>query len=188
VSVADRRVLQVVAALVAGSLLLVAALIALAPTEHGDNYCGRLYFDTNRTAVCRHTMAVRGIWFLGFAAVAAAILIVVLVSVGRPRLFITVLLGALALTGVLVGFNRLLQPIDTRTAYCGSVLNPIVIPDVAGHDFRCDALFVPFKRTATGAFVVSALAGLLAAGSSVWPKWRRGPRDEPSGDPGVGSG
>ena len=50
------------------ALLLWAAAIGLAPTLSGDNYCGRLYFDTQRHFACRDAMARRTVlfaWLIG---------------------------------------------------------------------------------------------------------------------------
>jgi len=66
-----------------------------------------------------------------------------------------VVLAGVALVGELVDFNRVLQPIPTRIGFCASGLNPIVLPDVPGHDPRCRSLFDPFNRSAAIAFGLS---------------------------------
>lgn len=73
------------------------------------------------------------------------------------------LLGAIAVAGVLVGFNRLLQP-TPPTVFCGSVLNQHG-PYEGAREARCEAIHSSMKRSATAAFAISAAAGLGAAGA-----------------------
>lgn len=158
-AVAARRVRMapVLAALV---LLGWAAVIALAPTLSGDNYCGWLYFDTQRHSACRDTMAMRTMWFVVIAGLGLVLLAWVLVATRRPRLMVAGVLGAIAVAGVLVGFNRLLQP-TPPTVFCGSVLNQHG-PYEGARKERCEAIHSSMKRAATAAFAVSALSGLGA--------------------------
>ncbi len=142
------------------ALLAWAAVIALAPTLDGDNYCGRLYFDTQRHAACQDTMAARSVWFLVLAGLGVVMLAWVVIATRRPRLLVAGLLGAIAVVGVLVGFNRLLQP-TPPTVFCGSVLNRHG-PYEGAREARCEAIHSSMKRTATAAFAVSGLAGLGA--------------------------
>jgi hypothetical protein len=141
-------------------LLAWAAVIALLPTLDGDNYCGRLYFDTQRSAPCQDTMARRSVWFLVLVGLGLLMLTWVLVATRRPRLMVAGLLGAIALAGVLVGFNRLLQP-TPNTVFCGSVLNQHG-PYEGAREVRCEAIHSSMKRAATAAFAVSAVAGIGA--------------------------
>jgi hypothetical protein len=156
------------------ALLTWAAVIALAPTLSGDNYCGRLYFDTQRHAACRDTMAERSVWFLVLAGLGAIMLAWVVIATRRPRLMVAGLLGAIAVAGVLVGFNRLLQP-TPPIVYCGSVLNRHG-PYEGAREEGCEAIHSSMKQAAAGAFAVSAFAGL---GACVVLK---GPRREPQID------
>ena len=155
------------------ALLACAAVIALAPTVDGDNYCGRLYFDTQRHSACKDTMATRSVWFLVFASLGLLILAWALVATRRPRLVVAGLFGAIAVAGVLVGFNRLLQP-TPPTVFCGSVLNRHG-PYEGTREERCEAIHSSMKGAATAAFAVSALAGVGAAVGLL------GPRREPHG-------
>lgn len=149
------------APVVAGVALLVwAALIALAPTLDGDNYCGRLYFDTQRNAACQDTMAMRGVRFLVLAGLGVVPLAWVLVATRRPSVIVAGMLGAVAVAGVLVGFNRLLQP-TPPTVFCGSVLNRHG-PYEGAREARCEAIHSSMKRAATLAFGVSALSTIGA--------------------------
>lgn len=142
------------------ALLAWAAVIALAPTEDGDNYCGRLYFDTQGHSACQDTMAARSVWFLVLAGLGVVMLAWALVATRRPQLVVAGLLGAIAVAGILVGFNRLLQP-TPPTLYCGSVLNQHG-PYEGARKERCEAIHSSMKRAATAAFAVSAVAGLGA--------------------------
>lgn len=151
------RIWPVVAGL---AVLAWAAVIALAPTVNGDNYCGRLYFDTQRNSACSETMAARSVWFLLLAGLGVAMLAWVVIATRRPRLMVAGLLGAIAVAGVLVGFNRLLQP-TPPTLYCGSVLNQHG-PYEGAREQRCEAIHSSMKRAATVAFTISAVAGIGA--------------------------
>ena len=167
--------------LVGLALLGAAAVIALAPTENGDNYCGRLYFDTQRGPACQDTMAMRGLWFLVLTGLGAVMLTWVLAASGRPRLMVAGLLVAIAVAGVIVGLNRLLQP-TPPTVFCGSVLNQHG-PYEGARKARCEAIHSSMKRTAIAAFAVSAVAGL---GAGVTLRGRR--RGIRPATPSVGSG
>lgn len=163
------------------ALLGTAAVIALVPTLNGDNYCGRLYFDTQRNSACGDTMAARSVWFLVFAGLGLLMLTWVVIGTRRPRLMVAGLLGAVAVAGVLVGFNRLLQP-TPPTVFCGSVLNRHG-PYEGARKARCEAIHSSKKRAAMAAFAVSAVAG-LGAGVALRGQ-RRGIRPA---TPSVGSG
>jgi hypothetical protein len=142
-------------------LLAWAAVIALLPTLDGDNYCGRLYFDTQRTSPCQDTMARRSVWFLLLAGLGVAMLAWVVIATRRPRLMVAGLLGAIAVAAALIGFNRLLQP-TPNTVFCGSVLNGHG-PYEGPREERCEEFYSSMKRAATGAFAVSGVAGIGAA-------------------------
>lgn len=107
-AVGGRRLLVVVA-MTGIALFGCAATIAVAPTLNGDNYCGRLYFDTNRSGGCRDTMAMRSVWVVVLAGAGVAVLAGVIGATRQPRLLLAALLAAMTLGAVLVGFNRLLQ-------------------------------------------------------------------------------
>lgn len=147
-------------ALLGLAVLVWASVIGLLPTLSGDNYCGRLYFDTQRNSACRETMARRSVWFLVLVGLGVLLLAWTLVATRRRRLMVAGLFGAIAVVGVLVGFNRLLQP-TPPTVFCGSVLNQHG-PYEGARKARCEAIHSSMNRAATAAFAVSALAGLGA--------------------------
>lgn len=98
------------AGLSAVTLMGLAALVALAPVTDGDNYCGRLYFDTSRGAACRSTMAARTAWFVALTTASVLVWTAGLAVVRSRRLLLVTVFGAIAIGGVLVGLNRLLEP------------------------------------------------------------------------------
>lgn len=152
-------------------LVAIAGLIALDPALSGDNYCGRLYFDTQWNSACRMRLAIRAGWFLAMAGAGVALAIGLVVSARRPRLPAAAALSAMALIGVLVGFNRLLQPIAVsvpfQTQFCGSVLNRFESPFDRSYNRRCEDLVGPHKRAAAIAFALAALSGAGAAALAV---------------------
>lgn len=158
--------------LLGGGLLAAAMLVALAPTVNGDNYCGRVYFDTSTGPACADTMAVRRTWSVALAAAGSSVLMAVVSAARRPALAVAAVLGSIALAAVLVGFNRLLQPIPPRIAYCGSILNRIVLPDVAGHDDHCLALLRPYEQAGKAAFGVATATAVAGVGAVLWPRLR----------------
>lgn len=154
-----------------GVLLAVAGFIGLDPALAGDNYCGRLYFDTQWNSACRTTLAIRAGWFLAIAGAAVALAVGLVATARRPRMVGAAALGAIALIGVLVGFNRLLQPIAAsvpfQTQFCGSVLNRHGSPFDQSYNRKCDDLLGPRKRAAAVAFGVAALSGAGAVAMAV---------------------
>lgn len=148
------------------TLLAGAAVIALTTTVHGDNYCGRLYFDTQRHSACKDTMTTRSVWFLVVAGPGLLMLAWTLVATRRRRVVVAGLLAATAVVGVLVGFNRLLQP-TPPSLFCGSVLNQHG-PYGGVRAARCRAIHSSMTRAATAAFAVSALAG-VGVGAALSP-------------------
>lgn len=145
-------------------LLAWAAVIGLTPTLNGDNYCGRLYFDTQRNSACRDLLATRSTWFLVLTGVGLVLLAWTLIATRRRRLMVAGLLAAVAVVGVLVGFNRLLQP-TPPTVFCGSVLNQHG-PYEGARKARCRAIHSSMTRAAVVAFAVSAVAGVGAGAAS----------------------
>jgi hypothetical protein len=144
-----------------GGLAAIAGLIALDPVLSGDNYCGRLYFDTQWNSACRTTWAIRAGWFLALAGAAVVLAVGLVASARRPRMAAGAALAGIALIGILVGFNRLLQPVQSQ--FCGSVLNRHESPLDRSYNMRCDALVAHHKRAATVAFAAAALGGAGAA-------------------------
>lgn len=152
-------------------LFAVATFIALRPVESGDNYCGRLYFDRQWNAACRDDLAILAGWFLALAGAAVVIVGGLLVTARRPPSLAAATLGAVAIIGILIGLNRLLQPIAPSVAFCGSVLNPHTFPFDRTYATRCDHLLDPYKRAAVVAFGVAAVcgAGLAVARNQASP-------------------
>lgn len=167
-SAPSRRLLIAGAGLGAAGLIVLAALVALAPVTNGDNYCGRLYFDTIRSNACSSTMAARSVWVLALTGGSAALWTAVLLAVRRLRWLLVTVLGVAALGGVVVAFNRLLEP-TPNTVFCGSVLNRHHSSEPA-REARCNALLAPYGRAAVKAFVVSAVTGSAAIGVAIWPR------------------
>jgi hypothetical protein len=160
----------------------IAVLIALDPVVSGDNYCGRLYFDTHWIPACRTPLAMRAGWFLALGGAAVVIAAGLLVTARKPRVLGVAALGAVALISVLIGFNRLLQPVAPAMpprvqAFCGSVLNRHESPFDQTFNNRCDDLLGPNKRAAALALGIGATAGAAACGAAFWPSKR--PRESP---------
>src|SRR4051794_24796845 len=86
-------------------LAAIAGLVAVDPALSGDNYCGRLFFDTQWNSACRTTLAIRAGWFLAMSGAAVALAIGLLASARRPHMIAPVTLAAIAFIGILVGFN-----------------------------------------------------------------------------------
>jgi hypothetical protein len=158
----------------------IASLIALDPVLSGDNYCGRLYFDTQWNPACRTTMAIRAGWFLALAGATVVLAVGLVASARRPGMPAVAAFAAIAVIGVLVGFNRLLQPLavslPVRTQFCGSVLNRHESPFDRSYNRACDDLLGPHKRAAALAFAFAALSG---AGAMVIDRTARTVRPPP---------
>jgi hypothetical protein len=152
------------------ALLVWAAVIGLAPTLDGDNYCGRLYFDTQLNSACKDTMARRSVWFLVLAGPGLLMLAWTLAATRGRRLMVAGLLAAIAVVGVLVGFNRLLQP-TPPTVFCGSVLNQHG-PYEGAREARCKAIHSSMTQAAVAAFAVSAVAA-VGAGAALHGRERQ---------------
>lgn len=146
---------------VAAALLVTGAgAVALQPVTRGDNYCGRVYFDTARTAPCGSVMSARTA-VCAALILAAVILGAALVVRSRPRRELAVaVLTAVSAALVLVGVNRVLEP--TSPMYCGSVLNRHRASD-AQIDRRCDDLLAAFKGQTAAAFAGASVVGVSAA-------------------------
>jgi hypothetical protein len=144
----------------AAALLVVASFIALAPVTNGDNYCGRVYFDTVRSNACRSTMSGRLVWVLVLAAGSIAIMAAVLIARHRPWLLLAGALGIIAIGSALLGGNRLLEP-TPPTQFCGSVLNRHG-PYEPAREAQCEELLAPYRRAAVLAFATAAVTGTAA--------------------------
>lgn len=102
---------------------IVGATLAVLPIYAGDNYCGRLLFDSSAQPSCKRALGARTVIVAGIMGPSLAGLVVEVMRKSNQRLPVGFLLAGcvITVTLVVIGLNRLLEPTDGL--FCGSVLN-----------------------------------------------------------------
>lgn len=158
-------------AVVMGVLLIVGLALALVPQYVGDNYCGRLFFDSRAQAPCDSARGARALLVALLVGPSSIGLAAVMVLRTKRRLPIAVLIvgGAVSMCLVLIGLNRLLEP--TEGASCGSVVNRHRSFDSA-FESACKQPIDARTRASLQAFAGAAVASVLTGGLVLFERRR----------------
>ena len=143
-----------------GVLLIVGLTLALLPQYAGDNYCGRLFFDSRAQAPCDSARRARALLVALLVGPSSVGLAAAFVLGARRRLPMAVLLvgGVVSMCLVLIGVNRLLEP--ANGAACGSVVNRHRSFDPA-FEAACKQPIGARTRASLQAFAAAAVASVL---------------------------
>jgi hypothetical protein len=138
--------------------VVIAGFVAGHRVELEDSACGTVFYNTQRDGACTHPMALQTFWTVALGTWGLGLVVlpgtVAAVRAGHRATVAAVVLSLAAVTLLLVGMNRLIQPVGG----CGSVVNPAPLAPKAPRIPECDAKHPPYRRAAT-----ASLGGAAAA-------------------------
>lgn len=150
-----------IALLVLVAFALPGFVLSILAVSSGDNYCGRVLFDSRSEGACRAPIENRTMLCLVFAITGVVVASAYVCYTRRWRLLLSLTAASVSLGLLLFGANRMLQPTPVASINCGSAVRPY---QPASHRERtlCATLHRSATVEACAALVASVAAGGFA--------------------------